>query len=86
MQLAFLIPFQLAITAYSAVLPFQLYSAIHGSAADVPYVQRTVRIYAIVIPSVSGAVTLVMSWLIWRLYEEYGWAVSLMLCCDGIMD
>lgn len=55
---------------YSALLPAQLATAIRNSSADTPAVRDHVRDYAIVIPSVIGGATLVMAWLIWRLYDE----------------
>lgn len=62
---------------YSSVLPSQLREAISGTQADTASVLRHVRAYAIVIPSVVGAVTLLMAFLLWKLYEEFGWEVSI---------
>lgn len=62
---------------YSSVLPSQLREAISGTQAATPSVFRHVRAYSIVIPGVVGAVTLVMVFLLWKLYEEFGWEVSI---------
>lgn len=74
-ELALLIPFQIAMLVYSSVLPAQLHAAIYESSADTDSVQHRVRVYAIVIPCIIGAVTVVMAALVVRLYAEFGWAV-----------
>lgn len=58
--------------AYSAVLPSQLASAIDGSTADTPDIQSHVRAYAVAIPCSIAVVTCVMTYLIWKLYGEFG--------------
>ncbi|KAL8286616.1 hypothetical protein RQP46_004144 [Phenoliferia psychrophenolica] len=74
-ELALLLPFQLAMLVYSAVLPSQLHAAIYQTNADTVSVQDRVRAYAIVIPCIIGAISVVMSWMVARLYAEFGWAV-----------
>ncbi|GAA5944722.1 uncharacterized protein JCM15063_002381 [Sporobolomyces koalae] len=67
--------FQFALLVYSAVLPRQLANALDGSNADTPTVRHLVQIYAVVIPAVIGACSLALTYLAWRLYEEFGWDV-----------
>ncbi|KAI5479293.1 hypothetical protein MNV49_003811 [Pseudohyphozyma bogoriensis] len=73
MQLALLIPFQIAMVIYSAMLPSQLRSGIAGTYADTDFVQHHVRAYAIVIPSTIGAITIIMNGFTYRLWHEFGW-------------
>lgn len=51
LQIGLLLIFQIALLAYAAVLPHQLFNAIVGSNADTPRAQDYVRAYAIVIPA-----------------------------------
>jgi len=67
--------FQIAMLIYSSVLPRQLSQALDGSNADTPRVNHLVHIYAVVIPCVIGACTVIFTFLCWRLYEEFGWDV-----------
>ena len=76
MQIALLVPFQIALLVYSSVLPSQLHTAIVGSNADILTVQHKVEAFAIVIPSIIGVCTALMGWLTWNLYGEMGWEVS----------
>lgn len=70
-----LLAFQVAMITYSAFLPSQLRSALNGSTANVPSVQNHVQAYAIVIPCILAASTLVMAGLEWKLWHEFGWDV-----------
>ncbi|KAM0756288.1 hypothetical protein T439DRAFT_308750 [Meredithblackwellia eburnea MCA 4105] len=74
-ELGLLLPFQVAMIVYSAVLPSQLHQAIYQTTADTPFVQKHTRIYAIVIPCVISAITILMSGVTARLYGEFGWQV-----------
>lgn len=70
LSLCFLLAFQISIVVYASFLPSQLVAAIRGSSADTEEVRDNVRTYSIVIPSVVAGFSLVMGWLVWRLYEE----------------
>lgn len=74
-QLALIIPFQVAMLVYSSVLPSQLQSAIYTSTADTTAVQDHVKGYAIAIPCVIGAVTVALGGMVMRLYGDFGWDV-----------
>lgn len=67
---------------YSSLLPSQLSTAVRGSNADTAIVRQHVRSYSIVIPSIVGGFTIIMAWLIWRLYAEFGWDLFKALGAD----
>jgi hypothetical protein len=82
LSLVLLLIFQGAMVIYSSLLPSQLATAIRGTNADTDIVDKRVRNYAIVIPAVIGGFTIAMAWLIWRLYEEFGWNLYKVLGAD----
>ncbi|ORY59421.1 hypothetical protein BCR35DRAFT_309283 [Leucosporidium creatinivorum] len=82
LSLCLLLVFQCAMVIYSSLLPSQLATAIRGTNADTDIVDEHVRNYSIVIPSVIGGFTIAMAWLIWRLYEEFGWNLYKVLGAD----
>lgn len=81
-SLSILLIFQCAMIIYSSLLPSQLATAIQGTNADTDIVDKHVRNYSIVIPAVIGGCTIAMAWLIWRLYEEFGWNLYKALGAD----
>ncbi|KAK4058844.1 hypothetical protein OIO90_000290 [Microbotryomycetes sp. JL221] len=82
LTLVMLLFMQLAMVVYSSLLPSQLVTAVRGSNADVPFVRDHARAFSTVIPAVIAGFTIVMMWMIWRLYGEFGWNLYKSLGAD----
>ncbi|KAK4053803.1 hypothetical protein OIV83_001459 [Microbotryomycetes sp. JL201] len=82
LTLVLLLFMQLAMVVYSSLLPSQLVTAVQGSNADVPDVREHAKTFSTVIPAVIAAFTLVMMYMIWRLYGEFGWNLYKSLGAD----
>ncbi|KAM0792302.1 hypothetical protein ACM66B_004990 [Microbotryomycetes sp. NB124-2] len=82
LTLVLLLFMQLAMVIYSSLLPSQLITAVRGSSADVPDVREHAKAFSTVIPAVIAAFTLIMMFMIWRLYSEFGWNLYKSLGAD----